>query len=324
MKKILATPAAKRVAKEMHISLHDIAKGPDNIIRLRNVYDAQKVCNQKQKITPLAKKMIQHNHITEQELPKLNKKITKSDIVHILSTSHDTHTTTESETLIPLGGMRKIIAENMMYSLQHHAQTTVFSELDTTELVSLHKSLKEVFIEKYGVKLTFNHLFIKLVTLALQEHSIINSALIDTNIHVYNHIHMGVATAVDKGLIVPVIRDCQKLSLQEIAQASHGLVQKARKGTLTPSEYSDGTFTISNLGNVSVDYFTPILNSPQSGIMGIARTVKKPVVQNDTITIRSMTHFCLTFDHRVIDGMVAAQFMNTIDRLLSNPAILLL
>ncbi len=322
MKKILATPAAKRVAKEMHIHLDDIAKGPDNIIRLQNVYDAQKACNQKQRITPLARKMAQVHDIDTSLFP--NRKITKSDIVHILSTSHDTHTTTDSETLIPLGGMRKIIAENMMHSLQHHAQTTVFSELDTTELVSLHKSLKATFQAQYGVKLTFNHLFIKLVTLALQEHPMINSALIDTNIHVYNHIHMGVATAVDKGLIVPVIRDCQRLSLQEIAQASHGLVQKARKGTLTPSEYSDGTFTISNLGNVSVDYFTPILNSPQSGIMGIARTVKKPVVQNVTITIRSMTHFCLTFDHRVIDGMVAAQFMNTIDRLLSNPAILLL
>ncbi len=349
MKKILATPAAKRITKEHNLSLDTLvisgevtSSSHDGAIRARDIQAAITHGNLANntptlygsiRMTPLAKQMVEVHGISTEEVSVYNQnihnqKVTKADILQILDqrtagTFPESQTSTLSQ-VIPLAGMRKIIAENMMHSLHNHAQTTVFSELDTTELVSIHKSLKEAFMQKYEIKLTFNHLFIKLITLALQEHPMVNSALIDTDIHVYNHIHMGVATAIDNGLIVPVIRDCQNLSLQEIAQASHTLVDKARKGSLTPSEYSDGTFTISNLGNVAVDCFTPILNSPQTGIMGIARTVKKPVVRDDTITIRSMTHFCLTFDHRVIDGMVAAQFMNTIDRLLSNPATLLL
>ncbi len=349
MKKILATPAAKRLATEHNLSLEVLTtsgkitvSSRDGAIRARDIQtviasgvigqNLQALSERDVRMTPLAKQVAQVHGINTENISAYsqnihNKKVTKADIFQILEqqkTGSQPMAQTSNSQIIPLAGMRKIIAENMMNSLQNHAQTTVFSELDTTELVSMHKSLKEIFMEKYGVKLTFNHLFIKLITLALQEHPMINSAMIDRDIHVYNHIHMGVATAIDNGLIVPVIRDCQNLSLQEIAQESHTLVDKARKGSLTPSEYTEGTFTISNLGNVAVDCFTPILHSPQTGIMGIARTVKKPVVQDDTIIIRSMTHFCLTFDHRVIDGMVAAQFMNTIDRLLSSPATLLL
>jgi len=322
MSKILASPAAKRIATEMNISLGKIKSlSSSKYLKARDVLAQPKAV----KITPLASKMATYHDIDTNLVNTSDNKIKKSDILNYLDrNTKQSSASNSSENVIPLAGMRKVIAENMMNSLLTQAQTTVFAELDSTKLVEFHKNLKDKFKDKYEVKLTITHLLIKMVTLALKENPMLNTALIDNHIHIYDEFNIGIATALDDGLIVPVVKDCENLGLVDICTNTNSLIDKARAGKLKPSEYSGGTFTISNLGNVAVDFFTPILNSPQTGILGVARTVKKPVVVNDEIVIRSMTGFNLTYDHRVIDGMVAARFMNSLNEILNNPVEILL
>ncbi len=213
---------------------------------------------------------------------------------------------------IPLRGMRKVIAERMQQSLQGSAQLTISTEVDVTQLIDRRQEVRQEF------NVTYTDFIVQACAHALKQHPRMNASLEGNVIHAHNDIHVGLAVALDEGLIVPVVRDADKKSLKDIAAEAKTLAEKARASHLKLEEVSGGTFTVSNLGMYGVDAFTPIINAPQSGILGVGRIVEKPVIHRSEVTKRSMMVLSLTFDHRVIDGAPAGAFLQTVADLLAH------
>ena len=213
---------------------------------------------------------------------------------------------------IPLRGMRKVIAERMHQSLQGSAQLTISTEVDVTQLIDRRQEVHQEF------NVTYTDFIVQACAHALRQHPRMNASLEGNTIHVHGDIHVGLAVALNEGLIVPVVRDVDKKSLKDIAAEAKTLAEKARASQLKLEEVSGGTFTVSNLGMYGVDAFTPIINAPQSGILGVGRIVEKPVIYRGEITRRSMMVLSLTFDHRVIDGAPAGAFLQTVADLLAH------
>jgi len=220
--------------------------------------------------------------------------------------------------VIPFIGMRQAIAERMTQSLQTMAQVTITTEIDATELVRMREQLKGEF------ELTYTDMVVKAAAMALKKHPLLNSTLIGEEIHLLDEIHIGVAVALEGGLIVPVVRNADKKSLKEIAAETRRLAEGARAGTLTVDEVTGSTFTVTNLGMYGVDTFTPIINPPEVAILGVGRIVEKPACYQGQIVPRAMMCLSLTFDHRIVDGAPAAEFLRTVKELLENPYRLLL
>ena len=225
---------------------------------------------------------------------------------------------------IPLKGMRKAIAEHMYRSLSISAQLTAMGEIDMTQMVRLRQDLvgRESTL---GTRITYTDLLVFAIARALKDHPIINSSLIGDEIKVWEDINVGIAVALDEGLIVPVVKGADKKSLVEISQAVKALAEKARGGKLTPDEITGGTFTLSNLGAVGAGYRfeTIIINQPESAILGTGAITERAVVRDGQIVIRPIMTYYFTYDHRVIDGAVAANFMAGLIKLLENPNLLL-
>ena len=213
---------------------------------------------------------------------------------------------------IPLRGMRKVIAERMHQSLQGSAQLTISTEVDVTQLIDRRQEVRQEF------NVTYTDFIVQACAHALRQHPRMNASLEENIIHVHGDIHVGLAVALDEGLIVPVVRDVDKKSLKDIAAEAKTLAEKARASQLKLEEVSGGTFTVSNLGMYGVDAFTPIINAPQSGILGVGRIVEKPVIYRGEVTKRSMMVLSLTFDHRMIDGAPAGAFLQTVADLLAH------
>ena len=183
--------------------------------------------------------------------------------------------------------------------------------------------LKELQAKATGEKSSVTEIIIKCAVQALIEMPTVNASIDGNQILYHDAVNMGVAVSIDNGLIVPVIKDAGSKSLTEIRAAVVDLGVKARAGKLLPDEISGGTFTVTNLGMFGTDHFTPIINSPESGILAVCRTVEKPVVVGGQIVIRPMCNFVLGYDHRLIDGAVAAKFMARFRELIENPLLLL-
>jgi pyruvate dehydrogenase E2 component (dihydrolipoamide acetyltransferase) len=211
----------------------------------------------------------------------------------------------------PLRGMRKTIAERMFKSLQSTAQLTITTEVDVTTMVERRARLKAQF------DLTYTDLLVEAVAAALREHPRLRVTAEGDAVRPHEDINIGVAVALDGGLIVPVIHQADRLSMEQIAQRSRVLAEKARAGTLGVEEVGGGTFTITNLGMYGIDAFTPIINQPQVAILGIGRIVEKPAVHQGQIAVRSLMTLSLTFDHRIIDGAPAAAFLQAVGQRLS-------
>jgi hypothetical protein len=215
--------------------------------------------------------------------------------------------------LVPLAGMRKMIAEAMVRSSQVPTVSTV-TACDVTNMVKFRDINKESFLETYGVKLTYTPFFIKALAEALIEFPLANAQLTPDNQILKNSgVHIGIAVALgkngDEGLIVPVIRDCHKKNLIEIAKDLDGIAKKARANKLGLADVQGGTFTLTNPGTYGAMFGTPMINAPQAGILGTYSIAKQPVIVDDMIAIRSIMHLVLTYDHRLIDGMLAGKFL---------------
>ncbi|MBI9103887.1 MAG: 2-oxo acid dehydrogenase subunit E2 [Spirochaetales bacterium] len=345
MIRIPATPAARKKALELGIDLARITgTGEYGSVSLRDIpvdaSEGQKSLSGKTlKITPAAEGMAAYYGIDTSDIASRGSRLKKSDVQLYVdgmqaadaSSSADSAIGVglasgffeESAEIIPLKGMRKIITENMLNSMHTQPQYTMCAELDTTVLFNFLSQAKEGFSKFGGGRLTFTDVMVKIVALALMEHPLLNASLREDKIYRFKDVHMGVAVALDDGLIVPVIRDAEKLSLGMISRTASDLVGRAREGKLSPAEYRGATFSISNLGNFPVDFSTPIINTPEGGILGISRTSKKAVVVNDEIVIRTMTGFSLTLDHRIIDGIEGAKFLKTLEEMLLNPWVVL-
>jgi pyruvate dehydrogenase E2 component (dihydrolipoamide acetyltransferase) len=214
--------------------------------------------------------------------------------------------------VIPLAGIRAVAAERLTESLREMAQVTVSREADVSGLVRRRAELAPGFEAATGVRLTYTDLLIEAAAALLPAHPLLNATLTERGIEVSEAVHMGVAVALDDGLIVPVIRDAGTRTLGGIAQARAELAARARSGTLGLGDVEGGTFTISNLGSYGADAFTPIVNPPQCAILGTGRITEKPVVAGGEICVRPMMWLSLTFDHRIADGAPAARFLTTL------------
>ena len=222
----------------------------------------------------------------------------------------------EPSKIEPLSGMRRSIAQNMHNSLSRTAQLSYFLEVDVTEAQRMrHEAARES-----GVSINMASVLIKACAETLKRVPALNSILVDDNVMYFDEVNMGVAVALDDGLIVPVLKGVQDMSVSEIAEGIQGLSERARAGELSSSEISGGTFTISVLG--VVDGFTPILNPPQNALLGVGRSVQKPVARRGEIVIREMMTLSLTGDHQVIDGAIAASFFRRLQQLVERPAAL--
>jgi pyruvate dehydrogenase E2 component (dihydrolipoamide acetyltransferase) len=224
--------------------------------------------------------------------------------------------------IIPLRGLRKIIADNVTRSRQTAPHVTLVSEVDMTNLVSQFSALRAEVEASHRVKISYTDILIKAAARALLDHPMANAALIDGEIRVYSDKNIGVAVAAEAGLIVPVVRNADKLSVGEISSELKALVERCRSGKQTKRDLEGGTFTITNLGPYGVDNFDPIIVSPQSCILGVGRIVERPIVLNGAIVIRSIMNLCLSFDHRVLDGAPAALFLERIRELLEAPILI--
>jgi pyruvate dehydrogenase E2 component (dihydrolipoamide acetyltransferase) len=221
--------------------------------------------------------------------------------------------TDEEYQVIPLQGMRKIICERMHQSLMQSAQMTHSVEVDVTELAKKRDTIKIDFAVSY------NDMLIKITAEVLKNHPMVNSSLKGNEIHVFKKINLGMAVAVPDGLIVPVIQNAGEKTLREIASETVTLAEKTRALKLTKEEMSGGTFTVTNLGMFGIDVFTPIINQPESAILGIGRIVEKPAIFEGEVRKRKMMFLSLTFDHRIIDGAPAAEFLRDMREAVEDP-----
>ena len=223
------------------------------------------------------------------------------------------------ETVIPLKGMRRIIAERMHQSLHDLAQANHRMEVDMSACAGVREQLKA-----RGVKVSYNDLVIRCVARALTEFPMMNASMTEDSIIQKHYVNVGMAVATDTGLLVPVIRDADKLSLSEISARARDLAARTKEGGLSPDELSGGTFTVTNLGMFGVDSFTAVINAPEAGILAVGQIKKRPVaLDDDSLAVRPMMWLSLTYDHRIVDGAPAAQFLKRVKELLEAPALLL-
>ncbi|MCG3207688.1 MAG: Dihydrolipoyllysine-residue acetyltransferase component of pyruvate dehydrogenase complex [Anaerolineae bacterium] len=221
-----------------------------------------------------------------------------------------------SEYIIPLTGIRRTIAERMAESLHTMAQATLNAEVDLTELFRLRRQAQ------LRPMPTHTELVIKAVALALAAHPHLNAVLLGDEIELLPDIHIGLAVPLQDGLLVPVVRHTNQRPLPEIIQETRRLIAAARAGDLTVDEVTGSTFTVTNLGVYGVDFFVPIINPPETAILGIGRIVRKPVIWRGQAASHPMLMLCLAFDHRVVDGARAGAFLRTVSRLLARPEVL--
>ncbi|GIV34799.1 MAG: dihydrolipoamide acetyltransferase component of pyruvate dehydrogenase complex [Chitinophagales bacterium] len=217
---------------------------------------------------------------------------------------------------IPLTQMRKTIAKRLAASKFSAPHFYLTVELNMDRAIAIRKDLNAVL----PVKISFNDLIIKAAALALRQHPEVNASWMDDRIRRYRHVHIGMAVAVDEGLLVPVIRFADSKGIAAIAEETGHLAEKAKAGTLKLDEMQGNTFTVSNLGMFDIDQFTAIINSPESCILAVGRIRQAPVVQDGNITVAHVMKVTLSCDHRVVDGATGARFLQTFRRYLENPA----
>ncbi|MDJ0922382.1 MAG: 2-oxoglutarate dehydrogenase complex dihydrolipoyllysine-residue succinyltransferase [Henriciella sp.] len=220
--------------------------------------------------------------------------------------------------------LRQTIARRLKEAQDTAAMLTTFNDVDMTEVMSLRKQYKEAFLEKHGVKLGFMGFFTKAVVSALKEIPAVNAEIDGTDIIYKNFYDVGMAVGTEKGLVVPVIRDCDELSIAGIERELGNLAKKARDGSLTIGDMQGGTFTITNGGVYGSLMSTPILNPPQSGVLGMHRIEQRPVAINGEVKIRPMMYLALSYDHRIVDGKEAVTFLVRVKEALEDPERLLL
>ena len=223
-----------------------------------------------------------------------------------------------------LSPLRRKIAAQLVMAQHTAAILTTFNECDMSAVIRLRKELQDVFVKKYGVKLGFMSFFIKAVVDALQAVPAINSRLEGDDLVLNNAFDIGVAVGTERGLIVPVLRDCEKLTFADIENRLIHFATKAREGKVSLDDLQGGVFSISNGGVYGSLLSTPILNPPQSGILGMQKIQDRPVVENERIVVRPMMYLALSYDHRVIDGKEAVTFLIRVKDCIENPARLLL
>lgn len=292
-----------------------------------------------QKLSPSARHMVEKHELDPQEIPGTGKggRITKADVVSHL---HDRRAPAEQpapatpialvptgarkERRVPMTRLRTRIAERMVQSQQTAALLTSFNEVDLTEVMNLRKRYRDRFEHEHGVKLGFMSFFVKASIEALKKFPVVNASVDGNDVLYHEYYDIGIAVSTDRGLIVPVIRDADRKSFAEIELEISGFATRAREGAITIDELTGGSFTITNGGVFGSLMSTPIVNPPQSAILGMHKIQQRPMVVDGEVLARPMMYIAVTYDHRIIDGREAVLFLVSIKESLEDPARLLL
>ena len=279
------------------------------------------------KLSPSVKKLIEENNLNADSISpsRSDGRLTKEDVFNFINKpSAKTISSKEREEVVRMSKIRKTIATRLKESQNTAAILTTFNEVDMSEIMKVRESKKEDFMERYNVKLGFMSFFVKAVVSSLQEFPAVNAEIRDENIIYKNHFDIGIAVGTEKGLVVPVLKDADTMTFGDIEQNIVELSTKAKEGSLTMDDLTGGTFTISNGGVYGSMLSTPIINRPQSGILGMHNIQKRAVVVDDEIVIRPMMYLAFSYDHRIIDGKESVGFLVSIKNLLENPSKLIL
>jgi pyruvate dehydrogenase E2 component (dihydrolipoamide acetyltransferase) len=317
-REVRSSPAARRLAKELGVDITRVpGSGRGGRISEKDVqafHDGQARVD----ASPLARRMAEEEGLDLANIPGTGPegRITEDDVLRVM----DGLPTTDARPpkRIPFAGMRQAIAEAMVDSLHSMAQLTLTSHADVTALAGL----REVLRRRWGARISYTDLIVKAVALALREHPILNSTLVGDEIVLHDEINLGVAVALEQGLIVPVLQKADKRSVLEIHRELHNLAGRARSDQLAVDEVTGGTFTVTNLGMYRVDAFTPIVNPPEVAILGVGAINEHLALAEGQVTPRSRMALSLTIDHRVVDGAPGAAFLHTLVEFLEEPALI--
>lgn len=280
--------------------------------------------------SPSASKMLKENNVKSSEVSGSGKRgqVLKSDVIDHLKRPKTIGRAEDADIKqkdpegvrrVPMSLLRLKIAERLKEAQNTAAMLTTFNEVDLSAVMALRKEFKDKFKEKHGVGLGFMSFFSRAVTLALKEFEAVNASIDGTDILYNDNVHLGVAVGTDRGLVVPVVRNVEKMSFVDIEKGIMEMALKARDGKLGIKDMTGGTFTISNGGVYGSMLSTPILNPPQSGILGMHNILQRPVVIDGKVEVRPMMYLALSYDHRIIDGKEAVSFLIAVKNRLENP-----
>jgi len=330
--RVFASPGAKRVARERGISIEALAgrgTGPGGRIVEKDVMEYAAGA----KATPLAERIAADMGVEVGGVSGtgIGGKVTREDVERAAAPAPAAPAAPQAPAApasigatIPFAGMRKMVAQNVASSHSSAVHVTLVTEVDMTECVKLRELMLPEIEKSYGVRISFTDLITKAAAKAILDKPIVNASLQGDKIVISDRINIGMATAVEGGLVVPVIKDVQSKSLVQISKETKDLVARSRSGNASPDDYKGGTFTITNLGIFGVDSFTPIITPGQSAILAVCRIAEKPAVVDGEINVRSMMNLCLSFDHRVMDGAPAAEFLARLRDILQSPYLILI
>lgn len=339
---VRATPAARKAAKEMGLSLGQIpGSGPKGRV---HVEDVENFKNAQPKASPLARKMAADAGLDLASISGtgFKGKVMKEDILAAIEASKPAQAVAakpakeekakaelpEGVEIIKMSAMRKAISKGMTNSYLTAPTFTLNYDIDMTEMIALRKKLIDPIMEKTGLKVSFTDLIGMAVvkTLMKPEHRYMNASLINDaqEIELHKFVNIGIAVGLDDGLIVPVVHNADKMTLADFVVASKDVIKKTQAGKLKAAEMSGSTFSITNLGMFGTKTFNPIINQPNSAILGIGATIPTPTVVDGEIVPRPIMAMCLTIDHRLVDGMNGAKFMVDLKNLMENPFGLLI
>ncbi|HET9843475.1 MAG TPA: 2-oxoglutarate dehydrogenase complex dihydrolipoyllysine-residue succinyltransferase [Gammaproteobacteria bacterium] len=312
---------------------------PKEINQEKKMETTSKPKKEEVQASPSVRRLIAEHDLDVDKISGSGKKgaITKKDVeqaIHSESgngsqTQHQLKTFTvnaeeRSEKRVPMSRLRAKIAERLLSAQQNAAILTTFNEVNMKPIMDLRTKYKESFEKAHGIKLGFMPFFVKAVIEALKRFPAVNASIDDKDIIYHGYFDIGVAVSTERGLVVPVLKNADLLSMAHIEETIAQLGKKARDGQLSIEEMTGGTFTISNGGIFGSLLSTPILNPPQTGILGMHKIEERPIVENGEIVIRPMMYVALSYDHRLIDGRESVQFLVTIKNLLEDPARMLL
>ncbi|MEM1990623.1 MAG: dihydrolipoamide acetyltransferase family protein [Candidatus Bathyarchaeia archaeon] len=301
-REIKASPLAKKIAKEKGVDLTQIVgTGPGGRITEKDVLDyLAKIEASKAAVLPSPAPVSPEREVVT-AVPRV-----------------------EDFQVIPISGMRSAIAKKMTYSKTSIPHFYISAEVDMTEAARFREELIPIIEAKTGVRLSFTHILIKAVAMALKEYPQLNALCDGENIRLSKDVNIGIAVGLEDGLIVPVLKNAGSMDLIQISSRVEKLIAKAREKKLSEDEFTGGTFTISNLGVFDVDSFTAIINPPEVAILAVGKIRDKPAVVNGEIKIRKIMNVTLSADHRAVDGVIAAKFLGKVKELLEKPYSLLL
>ncbi len=282
--------------------------------------------NERIKATPLAKKIAREYGIDIYTITGTGPsgRIVKADVEKAKEMiARKPSETSSEEKLVKLTGMRRAIAKNMLTSKTEAALAYMGNSVDATKIQELREMLLPYVEKKHGVRVTITDIMMKITGAAICEHPVINTRWTDKGILYLEDVHMGMAMALNNGLIVPVIKDINKKGISQITMDRIELISKGRGGRYTPDDIKGGTFTLSAMGMFGLENFSAIINQPESAILAVAAIMDKPVAFNGEVVIRPMMNFTLTYDHRTIDGAEAGKFCRTLKEMMENPMLAL-